>query len=228
MGEGLLERARQVLHPLHPPTLEAEGPRQRGEVRVGEVRLAPAALEHPLLEILDRAVAVVVDHEEHDRAAEYFAAVASSSTREDEPAVAHHGHALPSGSAICAPMAAGTRVAQRGGADRIEKGPRREHRVVPLHPVVHAGLVVHEDGVRRHRHAEDRGAGARPSPSSAPAVPRCHVSAAASPSRAPAGPWPSASSSPASPSSRVAHDAERRPCEQLADHLGVEVEVDQR
>src|SRR3989454_165487 len=68
-GEGAADRVRQRVDSRQALPPRAERARQRGEVGIAQIGLAPAPLVHPLLEILDRAVALVVDHEEHDRQA---------------------------------------------------------------------------------------------------------------------------------------------------------------
>src|SRR6266705_3374455 len=65
MAQGLVERARQLFHALHAEPLGAEGAGQRGEVGVGQIDLAVFP-EDALLEVLDGAVALVVEHEEND------------------------------------------------------------------------------------------------------------------------------------------------------------------
>src|SRR3989442_15335283 len=65
-GERLRERARQRVHG-HTLAPGAERSGERAEVGIREGRLSPPPLEHPLLEPLDRAVALGVHHQEDDR-----------------------------------------------------------------------------------------------------------------------------------------------------------------
>src|SRR2546425_141845 len=64
-GEGAGELPAEGVERLDPLARRPEGAGERGEVRVRELRLSRPAVE-PFLEVLDRAVTTVVEHEEDD------------------------------------------------------------------------------------------------------------------------------------------------------------------
>ena len=146
MAEGPLERFRQLVDAVHAGSLGTEGAGEGGEVRVGEIHLAVLP-EDAFLEILDGAVALIVEDEEDD-AELVLHRGGQLVDRKHEAAIAEHGEDLTIRLRDLGADRRGNSIAQGGGADRVKEGARLEHGEMPFHPVVQPRLVVDDYGGR--------------------------------------------------------------------------------